>query len=162
MAHPVTNFERVIEFNKTAGLINDNTPLIGYARIPKDEGEIKSCLKLIDEEVGELKFALYDPSIRDVADALTDILYVVYGMGARFGINMDRAFELVHENNMSKFCKTEEEAKQSAKNIGQWVPNVGIRKSEFGDLWIVYNKDTKKIQKPDSFVPVDLTSAISQ
>ncbi len=59
-------------------------------------------LSLIQEEHDELVKAVNDEDLVEVADALTDLLYVVYGMGHAFGINLDLAFNNVHASNMSK------------------------------------------------------------
>jgi NTP pyrophosphatase (non-canonical NTP hydrolase) len=57
---------------------------------------------LISEELSELKQAIKDSDIKEVADALTDILYVTYGAGHAFGIDLDKCFEEVQNSNMSK------------------------------------------------------------
>jgi predicted HAD superfamily Cof-like phosphohydrolase len=57
---------------------------------------------LIKEELGELKQAMDQKDLKEVADALTDILYVTYGAGHAFGINLDKCFEEVQNSNMSK------------------------------------------------------------
>ena len=57
---------------------------------------------LIKEELDELKEAISNKDIKEVADALTDILYVTYGAGHAFGINLDKCFEEVQNSNMSK------------------------------------------------------------
>ena len=59
-------------------------------------------MSLIEEELDELKAAIKDNDIKEVADALTDILYVTYGAGHAFGINLDKCFEEVQNSNMSK------------------------------------------------------------
>ena len=59
-------------------------------------------LKLILEEYEELETAVEEHHLVGIADALTDILYVTYGAGHAFGINLDECFEEVHESNMSK------------------------------------------------------------
>ena len=59
-------------------------------------------INLIEEELIELKDAVNNKDIREVADALTDILYVTYGAGHAFGINLDDCFEEVQKSNMSK------------------------------------------------------------
>ena len=59
-------------------------------------------INLIEEEVIELKDAINKRDIKEVADALTDILYVTYGAGHAFGINLDKCFEEVQNSNMSK------------------------------------------------------------
>tara|TARA_X000000950_G_scaffold51141_1_gene60356 strand:+ start:975 stop:1316 length:342 start_codon:yes stop_codon:yes gene_type:complete len=58
--------------------------------------------ELIKEELGELKEAIENKDLKEVADALTDILYVTYGAGHAFGINLDKCFEEVQNSNMSK------------------------------------------------------------
>ena len=57
---------------------------------------------MIKEELEELKEAIENRDIKEVADALTDILYVTYGAGHAFGINLDKCFEEVQNSNMSK------------------------------------------------------------
>ncbi len=62
----------------------------------------KLRLDLIAEELGELKLAMKNNDLLEVADALTDILYVTYGAGHAFGINLDKCFNEVQNSNMSK------------------------------------------------------------
>ena len=59
-------------------------------------------ISLIGEELDELKQAIKDKNIKEVADALTDILYVTYGAGHAFGIDLDKCFDEVQKSNMSK------------------------------------------------------------
>ena len=67
-----------------------------------DENIIKLRINLIKEELLELEEALNEKNIEETADALTDILYVTYGAGHAFGINLDKCFEEVQNSNMSK------------------------------------------------------------
>ena len=69
-----------------------------------DEDTVNLRVDLIEEEYDELKQAIYshNGSMTDVADALSDILYVVYGMAHSFGIDIDNCFREVHVSNMSK------------------------------------------------------------
>ena len=60
---------------------------------------------MIREELDELKDAIEKKDIKEVADALTDILYVTYGAGHAFGINLDKCFDEVQDSNMSKLGK---------------------------------------------------------
>ena len=62
-------------------------------------------IKLIEEEFLELKEAIKNKDIKEVADALTDILYVTYGAGHAFGIDLDKCFDEVQRSNMSKLGK---------------------------------------------------------
>tara|TARA_B100000029_G_scaffold452498_1_gene477743 strand:+ start:645 stop:1025 length:381 start_codon:yes stop_codon:yes gene_type:complete len=67
-----------------------------------DEGIQKLRLDLIEEELDELQYGIDNKSLVDIADALTDLLYVVYGAGHAFGIDLDDCFHEVHRSNLSK------------------------------------------------------------
>ena len=92
----MTNFESVKKFMQTFGQeVRTN------ASFPNDK-IIKLRIDLIREELSELNEAIEKKDIKEVADALTDILYVTYGAGHAFGINLDKCFEEVQNSNMSK------------------------------------------------------------
>ena len=92
----MTNFENVKKFMQTFGQeVRTN------ASFPNDK-IINLRIDLIREELSELEEALEKKDIKEVADALTDILYVTYGAGHAFGINLDKCFEEVQNSNMSK------------------------------------------------------------
>ena len=96
----MTNFEKVGKFMKTFGQdVKTNSGLssekINLLRI-----------KLIEEELGEFKKAINEKNLIEVADALTDILYVTYGAGHAFGIDLDKCFDEVQKSNMSKLDDT--------------------------------------------------------
>ncbi len=67
-----------------------------------DEGIQKLRLDLIEEELDELQYGIDNKNLVDIADALTDLLYVVYGAGHAFGIDLDDCFHEVHRSNLSK------------------------------------------------------------
>jgi predicted HAD superfamily Cof-like phosphohydrolase len=92
----MTNFESVREFMETFG-----QEIKEKAEFP-NEKITTLRLDLIKEELDELKEAIDNNDIKEVADALTDILYVTYGAGHAFGINLDKCFEEVQNSNMSK------------------------------------------------------------
>ena len=92
----MTNFESVKKFMQTFG-----QEVKTKASFPSDK-IIHLRLHLIEEELLELKEAIEKKDIKEVADALTDILYVTYGAGHAFGINLDECFEEVQNSNMSK------------------------------------------------------------
>ena len=95
----MSNFESVKKFMETFG-----QEIKEKARFPNDK--ITSLrYELIKEELDELKEAIDKRDIKEVADALTDILYVTYGAGHAFGINLDKCFEEVQNSNMSKLGK---------------------------------------------------------
>ena len=92
----MSNFESVKKFMKTFG-----QEVKEKAEFPTDK--ITSLrYDLIREELDELKEAIDNKDIKEVADALTDILYVTYGAGHAFGINLDKCFAEVQNSNMSK------------------------------------------------------------
>ena len=70
-----------------------------------DDNIIKLRINLIKEELLELEIALSEKNIEETADALTDILYVTYGAGHAFGIDLDKCFNEVQKSNMSKLDK---------------------------------------------------------
>ena len=92
----MTNFEKVGIFMKTFGQELKTKSELSTEKINKLR------VSLIEEELEELKLAIKDNNIKEVADALTDILYVTYGAGHAFGINLDKCFEEVQNSNMSK------------------------------------------------------------
>jgi predicted HAD superfamily Cof-like phosphohydrolase len=92
----MSNFERVKKFMETFG-----QEIKEKASFPNDK--ITSLrYDLIKEELDEFKEAIDKKDIKEVADALTDILYVTYGAGHAFGIDLDKCFEEVQNSNMSK------------------------------------------------------------
>ena len=116
----MTNFEKVGIFMKTFGQEVKTTSELAEDKINKLR------VSLIEEELDELKAAIKDNDIKEVADALTDILYVTYGAGHAFGINLDECFKEVQKSNMSKLGK---------------------------DGKPIYNKDGKVMKGPNFFKP---------
>ena len=92
----MTNFEKVGLFMKTFKQEVKTSASLSSSKI------IDLRISLIEEEVGELKKALKHKNLLEVADALTDILYVTYGAGHAFGIDLDKCFQEVQNSNMSK------------------------------------------------------------
>ena len=92
----MTNFDKVGTFMKTFGQEVKTKPSFSTDKINKLR------LDLIKEELTELTEAMNNKDLLEVADALTDILYVTYGAGHAFGINLDKCFEEVQNSNMSK------------------------------------------------------------
>ena len=124
----MTNFEHVKVFMQTFG-----QEVKEKAEFP-DNAILKLRIDLIKEELDELKEAVSRKDLKEVADALTDILYVTYGAGHAFGINLDKCFSEVQNSNMSK---------------------LGI------DGKPIYNDQGKVIKGPNYFKP-DLTKFINQ
>ena len=124
----MTNFEKVGLFMKTFGQEVKNNSGLSSEKINSLR------ISLISEELDELKKAISDNDIVEVADALTDILYVTYGAGHAFGINLDKCFNEVQNSNMSKLGKNKKP---------------------------IYNEHGKVMKGPDYFKP-DLSKFLNQ
>ena len=98
----MSNFNKVKTFMETFGQEVKNKPSFSSEKINDLRYE------LIREELDELKEALNNKDLLEVADALTDILYVTYGAGHAFGIDLDKCFEEVQQSNMSKLDEKNE------------------------------------------------------
>ena len=92
----MTNFQKVKTFMETFGQEVKNKASFGSDKI----NQLR--YNLIKEELDELKQAIDNKDLLEVADALTDILYVTYGAGHAFGIDLDKCFDEVQNSNMSK------------------------------------------------------------
>jgi predicted HAD superfamily Cof-like phosphohydrolase len=116
----MTNFEKVAEFMNSFGQDVETEPQ--WTSV----SELR--YNLIDEELNELREALNERNLIEVADALTDLLYVVYGAGHSFGINLDKCFEEVHNSNMSKLGEDgkpiHREDGKVLKGPNYWAPNL--------------------------------------
>ena len=123
----MSNFNKVGTFMKTFGQEVKSKPSFSSDKINKLR------IDLIKEELDELKEAMDNNDLLEVADALTDILYVTYGAGHAFGINLDKCFDEVQNSNMSKL-------------------------SENGEP--IYNESGKVMKGPNYFKP-DLTKFVS-
>ena len=123
----MTNFEKVKQFMQTFG--QEVKTKASFS----DEKTNQLRLDLITEELEELKNAMESKDLLEVADALTDILYVTYGAGHAFGINLDKCFDEVQNSNMSKLGKNGEP---------------------------IYNDSGKVMKGPDYFKP-DLSKFLS-
>ena len=95
----MSNFNKVGIFMKTFGQEVKSKPSFSTDKINKLR------IDLIKEELDELKEAMDNNDLLEVADALTDILYVTYGAGHAFGINLDKCFDEVQNSNMSKLSE---------------------------------------------------------
>ncbi len=121
-----TNFELVEDFMEAMGQEVNAVPTF-----PEEEIQ-RLRLDLIEEELDELHYAIDNKDMVEIADALGDLLYVVYGAGHAFGIDLDECFKEIHASNMSK--------------LG---PDGKPIKREDG-----------KVLKPDTFFPPDLKTIL--
>jgi predicted HAD superfamily Cof-like phosphohydrolase len=152
-----TNFEMVGEFHEVFEHPKNPSPDLQVFDTKPNLVDLR--IKLIEEEVGELKDAIKNKDMKEVADALSDILYVVYGAGHAFGINLDETFDKVHRSNMTKACRTEQEAHETVAHIKQEgrYKNPQYKKAKSGTCWLVYDGDTGKVLKSKYYTPVDLS-----
>ena len=116
----MSNFEKVGLFMKTFGQEVKKKPGLSSEKINKLR------VSLINEELEEFKEAIKNNDLKEAADALTDILYVTYGAGHAFGVNLDKCFDEVQQSNMSK---------------------LGV------DEKPIYNEDGKVMKGPNYFKP---------
>ena len=121
----MSNFSKVGVFMKTFGQEVKDTPSFSTDKINKLR------LDLIKEELNELTEAMNNKDLLEVADALTDILYVTYGAGHAFGINLDKCFEEVQNSNMSKL---DENGKPIYNEVGKVMKGPGYFKPDFSKI----------------------------
>ena len=118
----MSNFNKVKTFMETFGQEVKTKPSFGTNKINNLRYE------LIKEELDELKIARENKDLLEVADALTDILYVTYGAGHAFGIDLDKCFEEVQSSNMSKLDEKKNpiynEAGKVMKGPNYFKPNL--------------------------------------
>ena len=122
-----TNFELVGDFMEAM-----DQEIQIYPVFPEEHIQ-KLRVDLIEEELDELQLGIDNQDIVEVADALTDLLYVVYGAGHAFGIDLDECFQEVHQSNMSKL----------------------------GEDGRPIKREDGKVLKPDTYFPPDLKSVLS-
>ena len=160
-----TNFDKIGEFNESFGVTEHSSPQLNILK--DDPKTIKYRLSLITEEYNELLEAVDNNDYVETVDALTDIMYVVLGMGRAIGVNLDKAFDIVHKSNMSKLCISEEEAKKTVewykqqykdKKLSYDSPN--YRKSSNEKYWVVYNESTSKILKSINYTPANFETIL--
>ncbi len=147
--------EQVIEFMNTF-----NQEISYLPHIPKEE-VVKLRLDLIDEEVKELKYAIEDNNLVEVGDAFADLLYVVYGAANTFGFTgiLKDIQDEVHSSNMSKLCKTEDEAEATVNYYTKkeiktyWVKE--------NDYYLVLRSSDNKVLKSINYRPADVASIVN-
>ena len=141
----------VSEFHKTFDL-----PILEEPVIPaKERWELR--LSLIEEELQELREAIENDDLVEVADAFCDIQYVLSGAILEFGLGdkFDELFSEVQRSNMSKACDTIEEAKATQK---KYLEKDGVESyvRQVGDDFLVYRKSDSKVLKSINYSPADI------
>ena len=156
----ITNFEKVKEFSRSFEVPHFDTPQTNI--FTENPALVKLRLDLIKEEVGELADAIREYDMVEVVDALADILYVVYGAGDSFGLDLDSAYDIVHKSNMSKLCQNEQEAQETVAwyqlefQEGRKPYDTPYYYQGESGKWIVKNRSTGKVLKSINYTPAQL------
>lgn len=152
---PIDPLNQVAEFHRTF-----QHPILDNPQIP-DEKRCSLRVSLISEELEELKKAIADKDITEVADALCDIQYVLSGAVLEFGLGNKFAelFNEVQRSNMSKACATEEEAKATMKHYMD-KDGTEAHYEEKDGKFLVYRDSDKKTLKSVNYSPADLEAIL--
>lgn len=146
--------DKVEEFHKTF-----KAPVLDHPQlISKKRAEFR--IRLIQEELDELKEAVEKDDLIEVGDALTDLQYVLSGAILEFGMKdvFRSLFAEVHRSNMSKACRTEEEAQATMDHYKK--EGVFAYKKQVGEKWFVYRDSDDKLLKSVKYSPADLKEVI--
>ena len=156
-----SQYQKVIDFHKCAGHPFNDEIQKNYILDKPDR--VKLRVDLIKEELSELEDAVRDNNLKEIIDALSDILYVTHGMGIELGIDLDKSFDIVHNSNMTKFCKSEQEAIDTVKWYeanDKRYDSPDYRKSPDNKHWVVYNKSTDKALKSIKYTPANFDTML--
>lgn len=147
-----TNFQKVTMFNGLMGQgVAEKPSLPSFAQV-----HLRSSL-IMEEAVTEFQKAVMSRDLVEIADAIGDSLVVVYGAANDFGLDADTIFEAVHNSNMSKLCKTEEDAKLAVELYakggyhGKEALQAAYRQTD-GGFFVVFDATTNKTLKGPDFV----------
>ncbi|MDL1913306.1 MAG: hypothetical protein FDW93_02100 [Bergeyella sp.] len=151
----IDSLNQVAEFHTTF-----DSPILTNPEIPSDD-RAALRVKLLQEELDELKEAIEKKNLVEVADALCDLQYVLSGAVLEFGLGdvFVSLFNEVHRSNMSKACLSEEEAEKTIKHYKEKGEDAYAKKS--GEKFNVYRISDKKILKSIDYSPADLKSILS-
>lgn len=146
----------VAEFHKTF-----KHPILDKPTIP-DEQRCKLRVSLIAEELKELEEAIADKDLVEIADALCDIQYVLSGAVLEFGMadKFSALFDEVQRSNMSKACKTIEEAEETVRYYSE-ERNTPCYYEERDGLYLVYRTEDRKTLKSVRYSPADLKKILA-
>ena len=146
----------VEEFHNTFGV-----PVLETPQIPSK----KRCdlrISLISEELDEMKEAIDKGDVVEVADALADLIFVCCGSILEFGMGdkFDELFLEVHRSNMSKACKSQQEAIQTLLHYKEKNETEGYYK-EVDGKWLVYRSEDNKVLKSINYSPANLVDILN-
>ncbi len=164
-----SQFQNVKEFMHTAGQKIETVPQTSI--INDNPKQVDFRVSLINEEFKELLHAVKTNNFTEVV-ALADMLYVIHGMGHTIGVDLDKAFNIVHSSNMTKFCTSQKEAEATVENYKKKFENgdktydspeyrlVSSKNPEekTKEYYVVYNKSTGKVLKNINYTPANFKS----
>jgi predicted HAD superfamily Cof-like phosphohydrolase len=147
--------EKVSEFHKTF-----EAPILDNPQIPSED-RCQLRISLLQEELDELKQAIEDKDMVEIADALSDIQYVLSGAILEFGLGerFNDLFNEVQRSNMSKACSSIQEAIETISHYKKKDGTESMYK-QVGDKWIVYRMSDNKILKSVNYSPANLKKII--
>ena len=147
--------EKVSEFHKTF-----EAPILDTSQIPSEE-RCQLRISLLQEELNELKQAIEDKDIVEIADALCDIQYVLSGAILEFGLGekFNELFDEVQRSNMSKACSSIQESIETISHYKKKDDTESMYK-KVGDKWVVYRMSDNKVLKSVNYSPADLKKII--
>jgi len=148
---------QVAEFHKTF-----KHPILDQATIPTKE-RCQLRIDLLAEELNELQEAVNEGNMVEIADALCDLQYVLAGAVLEFGLGnqFKSLFDEVHRSNMSKACKTVEEADDTVAHYKN-TTNVDAYHKEIDGLFLVYRNNDHKTLKSINYSPANLKGLLKQ
>ncbi len=151
------SLQLVAEFHKTF-----KHPVPSDPGIPSED-RCKLRVALIAEELKELEVAILEKDIVEVADALCDIQYVLSGAILEFGLGekFKELFEEVQRSNMSKACRSEDEARATVEHYRQKDGTECYYLKE-GELWLIYRKSDNKTLKSVNYSPANLAKILNK
>ncbi|HLT80093.1 MAG TPA: nucleoside triphosphate pyrophosphohydrolase family protein [Cyclobacteriaceae bacterium] len=147
----------VAEFHRTF-----KHPILTQPAIPSED-RCRLRVALLEEELKELQVAILEKDLTGVADALCDIQYVLSGAILEFGLgdHFNTLFREVQRSNMSKACKTEQEAMDTVAHYREKDGTECYYRQE-GDRWLVYRSSDNKTIKSVAYSPADLDSILAK
>jgi predicted HAD superfamily Cof-like phosphohydrolase len=147
---------KVSEFHKTFG-----APIQKNPEIPSED-RCNLRIELLQEELNELKEAIKNKDIVEVADALCDLQYVLSGAVLEFGLGdkFDKLFDEVQRSNMSKACSSIQESLMTISHYLKMNKTESTYK-KIGDKWVVYRMSDNKVLKSIKYSPADLKNILN-
>jgi len=138
-----------------------NLPVLDTPTIPSAD-RCRLRINLLQEELNELKEAIEENDLTEIADALTDLQYVLSGAIHEFGLGdkFSALFDEVQRSNMSKACATREEAEQTLHHYHEKDGTSG-HIVEKDDVFLVYRNHDGKVLKSINYSPADLSSVLT-